>query len=157
MKESKFLILVSSTIVGLVVAIIVAGSILMKSQNISSQKLDHSKNEIIAQEPNLLSSGNDDTFEIVGYGELEINKDYPNINLINSSENNVYLSFDVLYNNEVLYKTNLISPGRMEQYDIYHKLDAGQHTLTYSINVYDQDENILWSGIQQEQKILIKN
>jgi len=77
--------------------------------------------------------------------------------LINSSENNVYLSFDVLYKDESLYKTGLISPGQMEQYNIYNKLDAGQHTLTYSINVYDTNENILWSGIQQEQEILIKN
>lgn len=157
MTQKTFLIFSTTSIVSLVAAISIAGGVLVNAQNQTSQKLDYSDKQISAEEPNLLSSSNQDTFEIIGYGQLEIDKDYPNINLINSSENNVYLSFDVLYNDESLYKTGLISPGQMEQYNIYNKLDAGQHTLTYSINVYDTNENILWSGIQQEQEILIKN
>ena len=157
MKQRKFLIFTAITIVTLVLAIGICGFWLFRNKSKISQKLEHSHNEIGASEPNLISSSSDDTFEIVGYGQLEINKDNPNINLINSSENNVYLSFDVLYDDEILYKTGLISPGQMEQCNVYNKLDAGQYTLTYSINVYDINENILWSGIQQEQKILIKN
>ena len=156
MKQKKFLIITAILLIFLALAISIVMLFLFKTNTKLNQKLEHSQNEIEAKDPQLLSKRNDDTFEIVGYGQLEIDDSNPNINLINSSENNVYLSFDVLYNNEVLYKTNLISPGQMEQYDIYSKLDAGQHTLTYSINVYDVNENILWSGIQQEQMILIK-
>lgn len=157
MKQRKFLIFTAVTIVILVLSIGICGFWLVRNKPETSQKLSHSQNEVKASQPNLVSSSNDDTFEIVGYGQLEINKDNPNINLINSSENNVYLSFDVLYGDEILYKTGLISPGQMEQCNVYNKLDAGQYTLTYSINVYDTNENVLWSGIQQEQKILIKN
>ena len=157
MKQKKFLIFTIILIILLVFSIAIGMLFLFKTNSKFNQKLEHSQNEIEAKDPQLLSKGSNDTFEIVGYGQLEIDSDNPNINLINSSDNNVYLSFDVLYNDEVLYKTNLISPGQMEQYDIYSKLDAGQHTLTYSINVYDTNENILWSGIQQEQMVLIKN
>lgn len=157
MKKRKTLVYIAIIIVILVISIAITGLMLIRMNKQDSQKLDHSQSEIKAEDPNLLGSGNEETFEIIGYGELEINKEYPNINLINSSENKVYLSFDVLYGDEVLYKSNLISPGQMEQYDVYRKLDAGQYTLTYSINVYDINENILWSGIQQEQKISIKN
>lgn len=157
MKQKKFLLISASLIIILVFAIVISIFFAIKTYPKQNEKPEHSQKEVEAKNPQLLSKGNNETFEIVGFGQLEIDKDNPNINLINSSDNSVYLSFDVLCNDEVLYKTNLISPGQMEQYDIYSKLDAGQHTLTYSIDVYDANENILWSGIQQEQMILIKN
>ena len=121
-----------------------------------NRSLEVSNNTLSAQDPNLIQKVDDQYFELVGYGELEINEEQPYLNLINPSGNSVYLSFDVIYNDNVLYQTKLIEPGKMEQFDVYRLLDAGQHTITYSIDVYDlADQTPLWTDIQQEQEILI--
>ena len=150
--NNKLLTKLTVVIIGLVVSIGIAGGYLYITQQpeVSSSQLD-------ASNPNLTKSDDDQYFELVGFGQLEINKDNPYINLINPSENSVYLRFDVIYNDNVLYSTKLIEPGKMEQYDIYSCLDAGEHTITYSINVYDLiDKSPLWTGIEQEQEIQIK-
>ncbi|MDO4940921.1 MAG: hypothetical protein Q4E33_04435 [Erysipelotrichaceae bacterium] len=101
--------------------------------------------------------GIDEYTELVGYGQVSISKDYPYLYLQNPQDNEVYLSFDVTYNDEVLYSSDLIEPGKMEKFDIYSCLDAGKHTLIYSISSYDLDtKETYWSGIKQEQEILIK-
>ena len=95
--------------------------------------------------------------ELMGFGCLTLDQNDPFIYLINPSENQVYLSFDVIYNGEVLYKSGLIEPGKMEDFDVFSRLNAGEHTLTYSISSYDMnDQSVLWSGIQQNQDILIR-
>ena len=120
------------------------------SRNISTKTVE-------AKTPNLTKTSDDEYFELMGFGQLEINENNQYLNLINPSENGVYLSFDVIYNNEVLYQTDLIEPGKMEQFNVYSCLDAGEHTITYSIDVYDiVDQSPLWSSIKQEQEILIK-
>ena len=87
--------------------------------------------------------------ELMGFGCL--------IYLINPSDNEVYLSFDVLYEGRSLYKSDLIAPGKMEQFDICSVLDAGKHTLTYSISSYDlNDKKVLWAGVQQNQDVSIR-
>jgi len=122
------------------------------------QALEISKNQMDAQNPSLINSSDDEYFELVGFGQLELNDTNQNVNLINPSENKVYLSFDVIYNDETLYSSSLIEPGKMEQYNVYSSLDAGEHTITYSINVYDmENKKPLWTGIKQEQEIIIKS
>ena len=102
-------------------------------------------------------SKEDSYTEIIGYGTLEIDYDYPYVYLQNPSENDVYMSFDVQYNGNTLYSSGLIAPGNMEQFNVFRCLDAGQHMLTYIISTYDmQNRNVLWSGIQQNQNVLIK-
>ncbi len=100
----------------------------------------------------------DDAYtELMGFGRLELDRNDPFIYLINPSDNQVYLSFDMIYIDEVLYKSDLISPGKMEEFDIYSCLDAGEHRLTYLISSYDMnDKSVLWSGVQQDQDILIR-
>ncbi|MBQ0036649.1 MAG: hypothetical protein KBT35_07005 [Firmicutes bacterium] len=103
------------------------------------------------------NEGIDEYTELVGYGQVSINKDNPYLYLQNPETNEVYLSFDVTYNDEVLYSSGLIEPGKMEKFDIYSSLDAGKHTLIYSISSYDlETKEKYWSGIKQEQEILIK-
>lgn len=99
----------------------------------------------------------DDSYtELMGFGQLTITKNNPYINLINPKENDVYLSFDVFYKDELIYKSELIEPGMMEQVNIYEILDAGEHTLTYSIGSYNiKNKKAYWTGIQQNQDILI--
>ncbi len=99
----------------------------------------------------------DEYTELMGFGVLELDLNSPFIYLINPPDNEVYLSFDVLYEGQSLYKSDLIEPGKMEDFDAYSVLDAGEHTLTYLISSYDlQDKAVLWSGVQQNQDILIR-
>ena len=93
----------------------------------------------------------------MGFGRLELDYDYPNVYLINPSDNDVYLSFDVMNNDEIIYQSGLIEPGKMEEFNAYSCLNAGEHTLVYSISSYDlQSKAVLWSGIRQNQEILIR-
>lgn len=94
--------------------------------------------------------------EVMGFGCLDIDKDYPFIYLINPESNEVYLSFDVYKDEDMLYSSALIEPGMMEEFNIYECLNAGKHTLTYSIASYDmKNKALLWSGIKQKQDISI--
>lgn len=153
-KRTNTLVIVLVIIIILILLLgIKACSISKGNKNI----LDISENQIEANDPNLLSSSDNEYFEIVGYGQLEINENNKNINLINPSDNMVYLKFEVFNNDNLLHTTKLIQPGKMEQYDIYSILDAGKHTLTYSIDVVDiKTQSTTWSGIKQKQEILIK-
>lgn len=127
-----------------------------KTKELKTNELQVSENQLVAADPNLLSRNNDEYFELTGYGQLDIDESYPYLNLINSKNNAVYLSYEVRNNDNVLYNTKLIEPGKMEQFNIYKCLDAGEHTINYSIDVYDLDKHILWSGINLEQNISIK-
>lgn len=94
--------------------------------------------------------------ELVGYGLITIDEINPYIYLSNPEENNVYLSFIVSNDGDEIYETQLIQPGKMEKLDIYSCLNAGKHTLIYSINSYDLDsKELYWSGIKQEQEIIV--
>ena len=94
--------------------------------------------------------------EVMGFGCLDIDKDYPFIYLINPESNEVYLSFEVYKDEDMLYSSALIEPGMMEEFNIYECLNAGKHTLTYSIASYDmKNKALLWSGIKQKQDISI--
>ena len=94
--------------------------------------------------------------EVMGFGCLDIDKDCPFIYLINPEDNEVYLSFDVYKDEDMLYSSDLIEPGMMEEFNIYECLNAGKHTLTYSIASYDmKNKALLWSGIKQKQEISI--
>lgn len=156
--KTKKLYGLTITIIGLCILIGIGGVVLYTSKQESNYVgANVSKSQISADSPKLTSNEDDEYFELMGFGQLEINEQYPNLNMINPSENKVYLSFDVIYNDNVLYSTELIEPGMMEQFDIYSCLDAGEHTITYSIDVYDIDNmDPLWNGIKQEQEIIIK-
>ena len=154
-KVSKKLTVI---IIGLIILILIAlGFLFVSFKGLNTTKFELSNNQIDANNPNLINKVDDQYFELVGFGRLEINNDNRNLNLINPSNNTVYLSFGVIYDNESLYQTKFIEPGKMEVFDIYSCLNAGEHTITYSINVYDLvDQKPLWTGIKQEQEIIIK-
>lgn len=98
----------------------------------------------------------DEYIELVGYGLLEIDKDYPYIYLENPSDNDAYLKFDVIYKGETLYSSDLVEPGHMETYNIYERLDAGQHTISYVISAYRMSTmKAYWTGVEQIQEIII--
>ena len=153
MKKVKLFKIFRKVIIILSIMICISLIILLRNKI----DLSVSNSQVDAAMPNLKNTAENEYFELMGFGKLEINETNPYLNLINTSDNKVYLSFDVIYNDNVLYSTKLIEPGKMEQYDIYSCLDAGEHTITYSINVYDLiDKSPLWTGIEQEQEIKIK-
>ena len=153
-RKKKRLIIV--IIILFLLILLLLGYLLLRPKDESKPIFKVSDSQLKAETPNLIHTAKDEYFEIVGFGQLEINETNPNINLINPSDNSVYLSFDVIYNGKSLYQTGLIEPGQMEQYDVYSCLDAGEHTITYSINVYDLTNlEPLWTGIQQQQELLV--
>ena len=105
-----------------------------------------------------VDSNEDEGFtEIVGYGEISLYPDYPFIYLVNPANNTVYLKFDVIYRDQVLYTSGLISPGMMESFNVVNVLGAGKHSLTYEISTYDLDtRERLMTGIKQNQDVYIK-
>ena len=154
-KKKKKLVIIILIVLALLLSL--GGCFFLKKEVKHAEWKELSNTSVTATTPNLSKTSEDEYFELMGFGQLEINKDNPYLNLINPSNNDVYLSFDVIYKNEVLYSTKLIEPGQMEQFNVYSCLDAGEHTITYSINVYDTtDQSTLWTGIQQEQEIVIK-
>ena len=155
MKKLSFKKLIITICILLALIVIAGCSLLLTNKQEPLKTL--SNKQVQAENPNLINKSDDQYFELMGFGQLQIDSEDRYINLINPSENSVYLSFDVIYNGKSLYKTDLIEPGKMEQYDVYSCLNAGEQTIYYSIDVYDLiDQRLLWTGIQQEQKLVIK-
>ncbi|MDO5332262.1 MAG: hypothetical protein Q4E99_06235 [Bacillota bacterium] len=153
-KRKKRLITI---IIILIILIILLSLYSCTCKKVPDSNLEVSKNQTRAVDPNLKHTQDDQYFELVGFGQLQIDSDNQYINMINPSDNSVYLSFDVIYNDETLYSTKLIEPGNMEQFNIYSLLDAGTQTISYLINVYDiTDMEPLWTGIEQKQELLVK-
>ena len=158
-KNKSFLItIIFCLIVILILLVVTACSFFKNKENLPAQTTSIDNNQLDIKQPDLKSKNDESYFELQGFGQLTIDINNPYVNLINPEGNDVYLTFDVLYGDNVLFQTELIEPGKMIQFDVYRSLDAGEHTLTYSIDVYDKTtNNVLWSGIKQEQDILIKN
>ena len=98
-KKERLLIIII-----LLLILLIAFSIcfLLRRRNVIS--LDISNRQISAADPNLYTSNNNEYFELLGYGELQIDENNKNINLINTDGNNVYLKFSVIYDDNVLYE-----------------------------------------------------
>ncbi|MBR4470892.1 MAG: hypothetical protein IKS54_06250 [Erysipelotrichaceae bacterium] len=128
----------------------------LKDQSIPCEmKVSENQKDIVL--PTDKKNDEEEYTELMGFGRLDLSENEPFIYLINPSDNQVYLSFDVIYNGEILYQSDLIAPGKMEEFNVCSCLNAGEHTLTYSISSYDMNnKNILWSGVQQNQDILIR-
>lgn len=155
MKNTKKLLVIVILLLLLIFGTI--SFILCNSSSKPTTNREISNTQQEASFPNANVSDSETAYtEIIGFGQLTLSKINPNINLINSEENDVYLSFDVFYNNELIYQSGLIEPGKMEQANIYELLDAGEYTLTYSIGSYDlKTKEVYWTGIQQKQEIIV--
>ena len=90
----------------------------------------------------------------VGYGLLKLSKDYPNIYLVNEGNNTVYMQFDVYQDQNLIYSSALVEPGKMESVDVYHMLEAGEHDLIYLISTYDiKTKELCMTGVKQQQTV----
>ena len=149
-------------IILLLLFIIIAGLLLfiyytrMNQKNIIYTDKDISQNLREILDPTIRNSDEDSYTEIMGFGEIYIDSYSPDIYLINPETNDVYLSFVVACEDEQLYESGLITPGKMDTFDVYSCLDAGKHNLVYSISSYDiNTKALLWSGVNQNQEITI--
>ena len=156
-EDKKKLILI---ILIILLILLISMTIFLFFRNRSSETIysdrEVSDTQSDMQLPDNHTDNGEEFTELMGFGCLDIDKDNPYIYLINPSDNQVYLSFDVMKGDETLYKSALIAPGKMEEFDIYSCLNAGKHTLSYTVSSYDlESKAVLWSGIRQDQEISI--
>ena len=72
-----------------------------------------------------------------------VSKENPNIQLQNYKENTKYLSYEVIKDNTIIDKTNLIKPGNAVNFDIYSKFNKkGSYQIVLKIYSYNQDGSV---------------
>lgn len=95
-----------------------------------------------------------ETTDIVGYGELDITESSPYVYLQNPETNTVYMQFEVSYEDETIYISDLIEPGKQERLAVYNQCENGHGVLNYQITTYDVDtRELCMASISQQQKI----
>lgn len=155
-KDQKTIKILTGVIVVLLVLIVfVGGYFILSGQEGSSRPttdLAVSQNQDDINIPQ--RTKNTEYTEYNGFGKITVDADYPNVYLTNPEANTVYMQFDVYEGDKLLYESGLIEPGKMENLDVYSMLDAGDHTLTYSITTYDIDtRELCMEGVRQEQDV----
>lgn len=109
-------------------------------------------NPIVKKEKELSGQG----ITIQGYGDLIVSESQPNLNLINASENDVYLVYTLSEHGACFYETAAIKPGNMVEADIYHMLEKGFHTVTMEIGSYDVKTMEACNGTIQTLQVEVK-
>ena len=97
----------------------------------------------------------DDSFtEILGHSKLKIDSNNQLIYLENLSANSTYIQYEVLNEDESLYKTKLLYPGESDSFNVFKAMPKGECTLKYLISIYSLDnQNLIHSGIILNQEI----
>ncbi|MDO4501197.1 MAG: hypothetical protein Q4B60_08000 [Erysipelotrichaceae bacterium] len=100
---------------------------------------------------------NNKTTRILGDNLNYLNRDNPYVYLRNAESNSVYLQFDIMLSENILYSSGLIEPGMMEEIDMYDLLDPGSYEIEYRISSYKMDTlDLMLSGIRQKKEITIE-
>ena len=98
----------------------------------------------------------DNPIILSGHGEILVNSKYPYVVLENVKGNNVYLRYSVYYDDNLLFTSDLISPGMCEKFDIYKLFKPGSYTLDYYVSAYDMNSRTpYWSNVNIKQEIQI--
>lgn len=81
--------------------------------------------------------------EVAGYANLLVYDEYQTIDLINMKNNTVFQKYTILLDDEIVFETGLIPPGKVVDWNAYETLPAGKHTVIFNISTYDYvvDEN----------------
>lgn len=88
-------------------------------------------------------SSSSDEVAIVLKQKYVVSKENPNIQLQNYKENTKYLSYQILYNNNIIGKTDLIKPGNVVDFNIYSQFNQkGTYPIVLKIYSYNQDGSI---------------
>lgn len=98
----------------------------------------------------------EDSIILSGHGEILVNSKYPYVLLENAPLNDVYLRYEVYYEDTLLTTTDLISPGMCEKFDVFDLFKKGGYTLDYYVSAFDlQTMTPYWSNVNIKQNILI--
>ena len=76
--------------------------------------------------------------------------------LINPDGNTVYMQYTILNGENVVYKTNLVPPGKMIPWEAGKYLAKGEYSLTLKINTYDLETKAGCNGATQVFSLTIK-
>ncbi|GFO85983.1 MULTISPECIES: hypothetical protein [Anaerostipes] len=90
-------------------------------------------------------SGGKDGIKIPGYGELTVPKNDStwNITLANPKDNHCYFRYTITVNDDTLYKSDLIEPGKaIKQFKVSKRLDPGDYEIYLKISTYSMDDDL---------------
>ena len=79
------------------------------------------------------------SIEIPGYSNQVVSKKNQEIALGNPNNNDVYFIYHIYQNDEEIYTTDLISPGRACSWNVYEQLNKGTYSLTFTVNTFDME------------------
>jgi len=81
--------------------------------------------------------------DVAGYANLLVYEDHQEIDLINLPENTVFQQYTIFLDDEKIFETKLIQPGKVVKWNAYETLPSGKHNVVFHISTYDyiEDEN----------------
>lgn len=88
------------------------------------------------------------------FSTIDVSNKQPYVFLVNADENNVYQQFKVYNNEELLWSSKLVEPGKAETLNVYKLLDEGEYELKYLVTSYSLiDKSIIKEDVCVNQKI----
>lgn len=97
-----------------------------------------------------------DYIEIQGYTSYTLNKDLPELPLVNNKDNTVLLQYDISENDKTIYSSDWIKPDAAIYWNAYETLGAGSHTLIFNISALDMETGEPCTGATQTVTIDIR-
>ena len=159
-------------IIGIIVAILLLTSIVIGlciskgNSNSSNQQNNEPTNKLEIEQGDdwdgsLPTNGEQsqataESIEIPGYSELYVNKENPNIQLINPEGNTVYFVYTIKENEKIIYETKAIEPNKMVDVNLKDMLSIGEHNLSFIISTFDIETQAACNGATQEVKVVVQ-
>lgn len=97
-----------------------------------------------------------ESITIPGYADLYVSEESPNIQLINPSDNSVYLIYTIKEGDNVIYETKAIENGKMVNVNMFKLLSKGKHELSFIITTYDIKTQAPCNGATQTVSLTVK-
>ena len=103
----------------------------------SSEKIDTDLSEFTDLERRQEQQVEMEYIEVAGYANLLVTDEFQTIDLINMKNNTVFQKYSIYLNDEMVFETGLIPPGKVVEWNAYETLPAGKHTVFFNISTYD--------------------
>ena len=155
-KKNRLLLIVPLLLLLLLIILLLSFFLCKETKEETSPNEDLQVSGVQVQLGNKTSKHSNRTTRILGDDCREIDEENPYVYLRNDASNAVYLQFDIYCEDKLLYSSDLIEPGMMEEIDVYEMLKKGDHQLEYHISSYDlETKQGLLAGIKQLKQITI--
>ena len=146
-EKDKYIRLVKHSVLPLIILLLLIlcliAAILLPNSKIEKPILNFENQVPYSEEVTQEESDKSDQVAIVLKQKYTVNKNNPNIKLLNYKENTKYLSYQILYNNNIIGKTDLIKPGNVVDFNIYSQFNQkGTYPIVLKIYSYNQDGSI---------------